>query len=172
MSSSIKSAALPNGALLKRFVDSGDYTDCFVTQVDFAAALDAYVEAFYTTTVFKLERAILKWLVSLPSTDIEARQIARAERENFAAWNMLERNSDQLLMMDFREQTCSWFMVSTRGKTSELFFGSAVMRNQETEEGRKMKWTFRLLLGFHKVYSRILLSAARRKLCKSNARTD
>ena len=82
-----------------------------VARIDGAVELGAYVEAFYTTIVFKAERLILKWLVSRPSTDREARQIARAEAETFAAWELLDRTDNQLLMRDFRGQTCSWFMV-------------------------------------------------------------
>jgi hypothetical protein len=35
--------------------------------------LAEYVNAFYTTRVFRLERIILKWAVSRPSTDAQAK---------------------------------------------------------------------------------------------------
>ena len=169
MSSSVKTAPLPENALLQRFVDSGDHTDCFVTYVDIVVEFETFIEAFYTTSVFKVERLILNWLVSLPSTDSEARQLARAERDAFAAWNMLERTGDQLLMMDVREQTCSWFMAAPAAEGSRLYFGSAVIRNKETPSGREMKWTYKALLGFHKLYSRILLRAARSRVLRIHA---
>ena len=169
MLSSVSPAPLPDEALLQRFVDSGDYTDCFVCSLEGAVTLGAYVEAFYTTSVFKAERLILKWLVSRPSTDEEAGQIARGETQAFAAWKTLERTDDQLLLMDFRGQTCSWFKVEPESGSSRLYFGSAVMRSQATPAGRKMPRGYRLLMGFHRLYSRVLLAAARSGLRRSNA---
>jgi hypothetical protein len=171
MSSAVSIAALPENALLQRFVASGDYTDCFVAQADTAVALDSYVEAFYTTTVFRAERFLLRWLASLPSTDDEAGEIARGERDSFAAWNLVERSDNQLLMMDVRGQTCSWFMVVPGTSGSALYFGSAVMRNKRARAGRDMKWTYKALLGFHKLYSRVLLGAARSRIQRLHART-
>jgi len=172
MSFSLHTPPLPENALLQRFVDSGDYTDCFATHVDCIVGLETFIEAFYTTTVFKAERLILGWLASMPSTDSEARQIARAERDAFAAWNMFERTSNQLLMMDVRGQTCSWFMVAPTATGSQLYFGSAVMRNQETPDGPRMKWTYKVLLGFHRLYSRVLLRAASKRVLRIDARSD
>ena len=161
---------MPEGALLQRFVDSGDYTDCFVTRIEGVVEIGAYIEAFYTTIVFKTERLILKWLVARPSTDSEVRQLARGEIEEFAAWRMLERNANQLLMMDFRGQTCSWFMVEHETGSSRLYFGSAVMRNHKTAAGRKMSRGYRHLLGFHRLYSRVLLATACSRLRDKDAR--
>ncbi|MGI9262601.1 MAG: hypothetical protein ACR2QR_11230 [Woeseiaceae bacterium] len=164
MSAPITEPPLPGTALLQRFVDSGDYTDCFRVRIDTSVTFPAYVEAFYTTAVFKAERFILTWLVSRPSTDSEARALANNEIQNFAAWKMLDRADNQLLMMDFRGNTCSWLMLEPGEGGSNLYFGSAIIRNRKTSSGRRMGWTFRALLGFHRLYSRILLRAARNRL--------
>ena len=156
---SVNKAPLPDGALLLEFVDLGEYTDCIVD-----VTFSEYVESFYTTSLFKAERLVLKWLISLPSTDEEARQVSRNEIHAFAAWKEHSRSVNQLVMMDFRQQTCSWFMLAPQESGNRLYFGSAVMRNQETSSGRKMKWTYRCLLGFHRLYSRALLQAAVRQL--------
>jgi len=163
---SVIEATLPANALLHRFVKSGDYTDCFVTRIDGDFTFPTYVEAFYTTPVFKLERFILKWLVSRPSTDDEAQALANGASDKFAAWRMLDRTDNQLLLMDFRGNTCSWLMLARDRQCNNLFFGSAIVRNRKTSSGRRMGRTFRLLLGFHRLYSRILLRAARTNLLK------
>lgn len=162
--STVNEAPLPDGALLQEFVDRGEYTDCFVVSVGADVTFPEYVEAFYTTRLFKAERLILNWLISRPSTDEEARQVARNEIHAFAAWNEHSRSDNQLVMMDIRQQTCSWFMLMPQENGNRLYFGSAVMRGQETSSGRKMKWTYRCLLGFHRLYSRALLQAAARRL--------
>ena len=159
----VSEAPLPAGALLQAFSDRGEYTDCFVAQVNQAVTFPAFVETFYTTGLFKLERRILKWLVSRPSSDEEARRLSRNEIHTFAAWNEYGRSDNQLIMMDFRQQTCSWFMLEPDASGTRLYFGSAVMRDGDEPSAKKMKWTYRALLGFHRVYSRALLQAAARR---------
>lgn len=166
MFDSITRTELPEEAFLRRFADQGEYTDCFATSIAIQSSLPAFVEAFYTTKLFKAERLILKCLLSLPSTDEEARQVARGDRDAFAAWNVEESNEKQLLLIDVHERTGSWFMVEQRQSGSRLFFGSVVFRIKETPSGRDMQWTYRSLLGFHRLYSRALLSAARSRLLR------
>lgn len=159
---SVDEAPLPDGALLQAFADRGEYTDCFVAQVAAEVTFAACVETFYMTWLFKAERLVLKWLLARPSTDDEARRLARNEIHAFAAWNEHSRSDNQLVMMDFRQQTCSWFMLAPHAGGNLLYFGSAVMRNHETASGKRMKWSYRWLLGFHRLYSRALLAAAAR----------
>ena len=52
----IRSCELPSNALLNRYLASGAYADCYVTEVTRRVSHAEYVEAFYTTAVFKLER--------------------------------------------------------------------------------------------------------------------
>jgi len=118
--------------------------------------------------VFKLERRLLAWFVARPSTDQQARELATGKRTSFAAWSVEAREPDQLLLSDFRGRTRSWLMcapaVNNRG--TRLFFGSAVVPsvNRGTDE-ESMGGAFRALLGFHKIYSRVLLRAAANRLC-------
>ncbi len=167
MFSGIFEQDLPRSALLNRYAESGDYTDCFSTEVSRTVTHAQYVEAFYTTLVFKLERWILKWLVSRPSTDAGARSLAIGEAERFAAWQVEARAHNQLLMCDFRGNTRSWLMSETLGEgtRTRLYFGSAVVKHDGTGSGeRRLKPAYAALLGFHRLYSRILLAAAKRKL--------
>jgi hypothetical protein len=165
----IQAQFLPAHSLLSRYAASGSYTDCYLTEVSGAVSQAEYVEAFYTTWLFRLERLILKWLVARPSTDDEAAELARGRRESFAAWTVEVRAADQLLMCDFRGDTRSWFMsepaVRDGGAVTRLYFGSAVVAHQNAKTGeRRLEPRFQALLGFHKLYSRALLRAARRRL--------
>lgn len=161
---------VPSNALLARYLKPGYYTDCYTLDFPGHVSLSEFVVAFYTTPLFKLERLILKWAVSRPSTDADASDIAEGRTTSFAAWTLEDRTDDELLMCDFQKRTRSWFMVSTSSEpnaSTRLFFGSAVVpvHNSETGE-RSLGFVFRALLGFHKLYSRALLRSAARKLGK------
>ena len=168
MFKSIVETSLPETALLQRYADSGEYTDCFATDIPVPSSLPEYVTAFYTTALFKAERRILDWLASLPSTDDEARQLARGARDAFAAWTVEDRSDDQLLLIDVRQQTGSWFMHEALDSGSRLYFGSVVFKRKATPTGRELRWTYRSLLAMHRLYSRALLAAARSRLTKTS----
>lgn len=172
---SVKPCLLPDGALLARYRDDGAYTDCYTTKIAGSVPFAQYVAAFYTTAIFKLERIILKWAVAKPSTDAEAARLAEGSSDTFSAWRVEARCADQLLMSDFRGRTRSWFMITAANDGAEqmrLFFGSAVcpIEGKETTEPT-IGPGFRALLGFHKLYSRILLRAARARLERLRDRT-
>jgi hypothetical protein len=170
--SSIKTCALPNHALLDRYARVGAYTDCYATEIPASISQAEYVEAFYTTAVFKLERLLLALFVSKPSTDAQARQLAAGQLDSFAAWDVEARSVDQLLMSDFKGSTRSWLMVAPvqggAAAITRLYFGSAVVPIVDKASGRaRMGFTFRALLRFHKIYSGVLLRAARSRLTRS-----
>ena len=119
---------LPPDSLLRKYRDAGAYTDCYATEIAVRVSHAAYVEAFYTTWVFKLERLLLKWFVAKPSTDDDARRLARGELDVFAAWTVEGRAPDQLLLADFMGRTKSWLMIASLGEShTRLYFGSAVV---------------------------------------------
>lgn len=153
-------ADLPEDALLQRYREQGAYTDCFAVDVPGQVAHAAFVEAFYTTAVFKLERLLLALFVARPSRDAEARELAIGRRQQFAAWSVEGRAPDQLLMCDYAGSTRSWLMASPAGQGTRLYFGSAVVRSRQGG-------VFRALLGFHKLYSRVLLRAAASRVLKA-----
>ena len=167
----IRSCELPADARLARYAGSGAYADCYVAEIAKPVTHAAFVEAFYTTKVFKLERFILQLLASSPSTDAQAKQLADGKLASFAAWSVEGRAADQLLLSDFTGRTKSWLMVATPANaaspSTHLFFGSAVvpLRNRTTGQARP-GFAFSALLGFHKLYSRILLGAARARLSR------
>jgi hypothetical protein len=167
----IRPCKLPAGALLDRYSASGAYADCYVAEIGRAVSHAEFVEAFYTTVVFKLERLILRLLASRPSTDAQARQLAQGTLSSFAAWSVEGRAPDQLLLSDFTGRTRSWLMVAApenaESPGTRLFFGSAVVPVRDPSTRRTSPgFVFRALLGFHKLYSRVLLHAARSRLSR------
>src|SRR6202008_3232550 len=160
----VQPGPLPENSLLRVYTRAGDYTDCYITELPRSVSHAEYVEAFYCTPLFKLERWILARLVAKPSTDGEARELANARRETFAAWHVESRAQDQLLLCDFRKSTRSWLMIVAAQASTRLYFGSAVVRvaHPAANGTKRMTVGFRLLLGFHKLYSRALLASARR----------
>ena len=156
----VEPSELPPQALLRAHADGVNYTDCFRWQAARAVPHAEFVEAFYTTWLFRLERWILALLVARPSTDAQARELAAGRRDDFAAWSVEARAENQLLMCDMHGRTRSWLMVD--GAT--LYFGSAVVAVPGAGGVRRLGRVYDLLLGFHKVYSRALLRAAASRL--------
>lgn len=158
----VRKCALPEGALLHRYVDRG-YTDCWSAEVAQRVTHAQYVEAFYTSPVFRLERWILAVAVSKPSSDDGARRLASGDAAAFAAWTVEARAPDQLLLCDYPGRTRSWLMVapSPAADRTRLYFGSAVVAIEDPRTGESgLGATYSALLGFHRLYSRVLLRAA------------
>jgi hypothetical protein len=165
----IRAGPLPVDALTNRYCTAGAYADCFFTELPQSVPHAAYVEAFYTTPLFKLERWLLRRLMSRPSTDAEAQALARGECDAFAAWSVEARAPDQLLLCDFMGRTRSWLMVAPAGTPggTRLYFGSVVVPVRDAGTGRmSLGPVHGRLLWFHTLYSRMLLAAAARRLAR------
>jgi hypothetical protein len=166
--SGIAACALPANALLERYVERGAFTDCFKTDLDQDIKFPSYVIAFYTTSLFRKERFILKWLVKRPSSDEDVRRLAAGEVSEFAAWSVEDRSENQLLLCDMHGRTRSWLMAAPdagRPGHTVLYFGSAVVPRRAPAGGTpKMGAGFFSLKGFHTWYSKALLAAARTRL--------
>ncbi len=165
--SNISASELPSGAFLAEYSKTGAYTDCYSVEVSQHVDLPEYVEAFYTTPIFKIERFILARLAGMPSIDRDAHDLAHGQVSRFAAWEVESRASDQVILAAGR--TRSWLMVdsieSGDSPSCRLYFGSAVV----PAGSGKLGWHFKALLGFHKLYSRILLGSAVRRLNRRQA---
>lgn len=160
------SKALPDTSLLNAYRARKAYTDAFYMDVPGTVTLSAFVCAFYTTWLFKLERLVLTTLVAKPSNDAEVRALAQGERTRFAAWSVEARQPDQIVMCDFMKKTRSWLMVAPLpdGGT-RLWFGSAIVAERILPDGRaQLGAGFDQLVWFHRFYSRALLKAAARQL--------
>ncbi len=165
----IESCPLPANALLNRYTESGAYTDCYQTEVSGQVSHEMFVTTFYTTFLFRLERLILKILLSKPSSDDQVIRLANGEADVFAAWFVEERSDNQILLSGYRHLTRSWLMVEPAGKTNNpkttLYFGSAVVPQKRSSDGTaSFGRGFSVMIGFHKIYSVLLLYFAKRRL--------
>ena len=142
------------------------HTDCFSVSIRKTISIESFVEAFYTSWLFKIERKILGMVMDKPSTDAQAIELSIGQRDQFSAWNLEYRDEHKVVLADFMGRTKSWLMVQNTDDTStRLFFGSAVMPRLNTDGSLgKQSLVFRLLGGFHLLYSRALLWAASRNL--------
>jgi hypothetical protein len=158
---------LPEGALLQRYRCDGSYTDCYHMDVPRHISMPEYINAFYTTPLFKVERRILALAVGKHSSDEAARNLAHGSATDFAAWHVEDRSDNQLLLRDFLGRTRSWLMAEPRGSVTRLYFGSAVVPKSRSAEGKPaFGFAFHALHGFHRLYTRALMSAAHAKLSK------
>lgn len=166
--SAVRRIGVPPQSLLQRYAGPDAYTDCYATRVEGTASHASFVEAFYTTPLFKLERLLLGLFASCPSTDAQASELARGERSSFAAWRVEARAANEVLLSAGR--TKSWLMVSpaTGGAMgSQLLFGSAVVPASSAASGpSSLGALFAVLMPFHKVYSRALLLSAKWRISK------
>lgn len=159
----VRRIEVPTQSLLGRYVRTGSFVDCYATQVVTSVTHEAFVEAFYTTRLFKVERFLLGAFASRPSTDMQARQLARGERYAFAAWRVEARAANEVLLSAGR--TRSWLMVVPAlgdSMGTQLLFGSAVLPGRPPAAGSGgLGAVFFALLPFHRVYSRALLLCAK-----------
>jgi hypothetical protein len=162
----IRKRPVPANTSLYKYLIDGAYTDCFLTEIPGRVSFPDFLFAFYTTPLFRLERFILQLTVSKPSTDLEARQVANGTSAYFAAWHVEDRSENEILMCDFQERTRSWLMsipLSAAGGTrTQLYFGSAIVPKQNPKTGQlSLELGFQALLGFHQIYSIVLLYSAK-----------
>ncbi len=167
----VNRCAIPPGTLLAEYQQTGAYADCYTTDIQASVTHAGFVTAFYTTPVFKVERFLLKWAAAKPSTDEEAGELATGIIDSFAAWQVEQRSENQVLLTDCTGNTRSWLMVvpvsCDKTSGSRLYFGSAVVPKVDSKTGeRSLGFVFRALLGFHRIYSVVLLYAARSSLEK------
>ena len=174
----IRATELPPNALLKRYCVEGSYTDCFVLTAGGIISQASFVEAFYCSRVFKVERTLLTWLALRPANDCDARSLAEGTTETFSAWKVEEQTTAQLLLADLTGRTRSWLMAAPadpEGETdihppsrTNLYFGSAVLGARRGPAGKsQLGVSFHALLGFHKAYSRALLHSAFSRVTRS-----
>ena len=149
-------------SLLGAYAARGAFTDCYAMTVPFTVSLPEFVDAFYTTGLFKVERWLLARLLKIESSDEQAHQLAHGMSTRFSAWRVEDRSGSEILLD--AGQTRSWLgVVPAEGHDARttLLFGSAVV---PMRPGGRFGLAFHALLGFHRLYSKLLLSAAARKL--------
>ena len=159
--STITACRVPDDSLLSAYLGGSAYTDCYSTTVSGSVPQARYVEAFYTTPLFKLERAMLG-LAFVASTDDSAKEVALGQTDRFALWRVESRTEIELLLAAGR--TRSWFraepVAAQYPDKTRLYFGSAVVPRPNGRLGLEIV----ALQGLHRLYSRALLQAARVRL--------
>ncbi len=155
----VAAVPVPHDALLARYdAQAGHFTDAFRADVTRSVDLSAFVEAFYTTPLFRMERAVLR-IGGYRSTDADAANLSIGSGSAFAVWTVEDRTATELLLTDATGATRSWFQVETKGQGTHLWFGSAVI----AQDGR-IPTLAKGLMPVHTLYSRLLLAAAVRRL--------
>lgn len=156
-----RACAVPGDALLQSYVGVGaNYTDCFEVMSPGAVTLPDFIEAFYTTWLFRLERAVLTVTLRRQIADTDVQALAQGA-DRFAAWTVEEREDAQILLCDTSGHTRSYLAVSAKdGGVTRLIFGSAVVAPRDKPLGRGVSF----LIPLHRYYSKALLRLAERKL--------
>ena len=170
MQSQITQKAVPVDSLLARYADEPEgHTDCFVTTVRANVDLASYISAFYSSWVFRPERILLSVAPSFPGSAAALERLACGKSDRFLAWTVEQRRDHEILLAEFSGATRSWLRVVPQGEAlTELNFGSAIVARRDADGSyRPPSFVFSLLSGFHEFYSRMLLSAASRRLQRS-----
>lgn len=149
----IESITVPQRSLLADFGPAEAYRDCFRREVPGQISLAQFIERFYCSAAFRPERVLLG-LIGKGANDSNARAIASGTADSFAAWKVIERREDEILLQDFRGTTASWLSVKLHGDTTTLLFGSWV--------GEPERGIVKALMPFHRWYSRVLLGGSLR----------
>lgn len=152
----------PAGSLLAAYAARGEYTDCFRVERHGGVPLSAWIEAFYGSPLFRLERWLLARLAGSPSSGPDLLDLAAGRADRFAVWRVEARRPDEILLAV--GATRSWLGVrpvagGPDGRVA-LFFGSALVRRDHRPHPGPVRATF----GLHRAYSRALLRAAVRQL--------
>ncbi len=161
---------VPLSSLLRRYGGGGGFADCYMAEVAGDVSQQAFIAAFYTSPLFKIERALLTVFAARPASDADAERLSRGEAGGFSAWRVEGQSPSELLLADVTGRTRSWLMAApvvgpARAPRTRLYFGSAVVPRAGADgTTRGMGWVFHALLGFHRLYSRALLMAASKRV--------
>ena len=162
----ITSTALPDTAFLARYEAQPDtHTDCYHARVAKHVPLERFINAFFNSWLFRIERLILKLSLTKPATDQDIANLANGTSNNMAAWRIEERDDDQILLEVPDTPIRTWPMREDAGDHTNLYFGSAILPMRTDKNGKPaMGHIFIMLMGFHQIYARALLYLAKRAL--------
>ena len=158
----VSETPLPEDSLLRASsAQTGGYTDCFEARVLLGDAPDRaferFVFLFFDSWLFRLERIVLRLAGKGPKTLTDPLALARGEVGRFAAWHVEDRGPTELLMAVTNTPILTWLSIAEDGGHARLRFGSAI--RPHVGSGR-IHWGFRVTMGAHRTYSRLLLRAA------------
>ena len=162
----VSPTAPPEGSLIGVFVQApAHYSDAFMADISGPVSLSDVIRAFYTTPLFRAERVVLR-LAGLRGGDADVARLAEGTTDRFAAWQVEARREDEILLADVSGRTKSWLAVRAEGDkagATRVYFGSVIVP-AGTKGHAALGPVFRVLIGPHRLYSRLLLAAALRRL--------
>lgn len=156
---------LPDGTFIAQQDEfQGYYTDCYGLEIDHIVTLPDFMNAFYTTPLFRLERLVLAITPKGRMKDADVTALSSGESDRMAVWRVEGRRDHEILLSAGR--TKSWLMVAPIQGGTQLYFGSVVVPEPPKREGGvpRLGPVFDSLLSAHRVYSRLLLGSAAQRL--------
>lgn len=165
---------LPDIALSVKYREKGAFVDCYYIDIPKEISLEKYIQAFYTTILFKVERGILSISTLKFASDKDAVQLSLGQTKDYSIWSVENRQDNQILLAEFTGKTKSWLMVQPRKNSmTRLYFGSVVVPKNLSDSGQaSFGLLFHVLSKFHQIYSRALLKAATKKLMKEKHQNE
>lgn len=156
----VRKSNIPPSALVHTYLDKPKTrVDCFHILSPNKVSLERFVGQFYRSPLFRTERAILKVATGYSSSDTQLEALLAQEGKTFSAWTQVARNENQLIMSDYQNRTCSWFMVEPDEHVTDLYFGTVVQPTNYYKYGEWLsKPIFKALLPVHIIYARSLLA--------------
>ncbi|MEM9969681.1 MAG: hypothetical protein AAF762_01095 [Pseudomonadota bacterium] len=146
---------VPAASLISPYVDGSNFVDAYFVARP-GVALPNYVDRFFTTPIFRLERSILRLTGGVPSEDQQVAALASGTGEVMASWRVEARSDDELLLVVPGTPIRTWLAVDDRG----IWFGSVIVAGPDGN----IPFMIRALIPFHALYSRVLLWAAARRM--------
>ncbi|MTI09151.1 hypothetical protein [Curvivirga aplysinae] len=167
----VKETAIPLNSFMNFYHESpGHHADAFVGQIDGIVTLEDYILAFFDSPIFRIERSILSLFLLRRIKQSEIKELASGRSQQFALWKTKKRNEEELLLEVGDSQIRTWFHTEQeQSNKTKLYFGSAIVPDTTSKNAKEgIGFTFRFFMGFHKLYSRILLQSALKKLKRNN----
>ena len=162
--SPVEAAPVPVSSLLATAPGERDYADCWCCEIAGSAGLSQLIEAFFTCPAFRPERLTLA-AIGKGGSDAEARALAQGETDRFAAWTLVERREDEILLEDFAHRTRCWLAVAPQVGHTRVSFGTAILaRTGDGGADRAENLAFRALVPFHRFYARRLIASAAKRI--------
>lgn len=157
---SVHASPLPDSAALKQFAAvPGVHIDCYRADVSKDISLSDYAIAFFDSPVFRLERRLIALVGGKASRRADVEAFALGKSDTLSEWQVVERDADQILLAVGDGPIRTWIMRESPQDGTALYFGSAIL---PMHGASKIALGFRLLMGFHRLYARVLLFAAQR----------
>jgi len=162
-----RAAAIPDHAALDQF-RCDHAVDCFASDAPCTVTLPHFVEAFLTSRMFRPERFLLAVLLGKPSRDRQAMAFINGDVDRFAAWTADTDLPDLFIMRDFMGLTRAWFMCAPQDNGATLLYWGTISVSSEANQRRHRIWPrlFGVIMPFHRLYSRMLLSSAAKQLAR------